>query len=67
MSQFLVFTENNSFRMKFALDSKISELKQIIAQKFNFKDQNNFCIFLEKSGFIDDNPLLYYYNLINLN
>ena len=38
MSQFLVFTENNSFRMKFALDSKISELKQIIAQKFNFKD-----------------------------
>ena len=55
MSQFLVFTENNSFRMKFALDSKISELKQIIAQKFNFKDENNFCIFLEKSGFIDVN------------
>ena len=57
MSEFLICTENNSFRMEFGLDRKISELKQVISQKFNFLNQSNFYIFLEKSGFIDINLL----------
>ena len=57
MSEFKIYSGDNSFRMKFALDSTISELKQIISQKFNLTNSNNFFIFLEKSGFIDINPL----------
>ena len=55
MSEFTIFNEDRKFTMKFALDTKISELKQIISEKFNFQ-KNNFFIFLEKSGFIDINP-----------
>ena len=55
MSEFLIHTENNNFKMKFALDTKISELKQVVSQKFNFTNQTNFYLFLEKSGFIDIN------------
>ena len=56
MSEFKIFNEDNSFKMKFALDSTISELKQVISEKFRINNLNNFFVFLEKSGFIDINP-----------
>ena len=56
MSEFKIFNEDNSFKMKFALDSTISELKQVISEKFRINNINNFFVFLEKSGFIDINP-----------
>ena len=56
MSEFLIFNNNNNFKIKFSLDTKISEVKKIIFEKFNFSGQDNFYIFLEKSGFIDINP-----------
>ena len=58
MSEFTIFYEDRKFTMKFALDTKLSELKQIISEKFNFQNINNFFIFLEKSCFIDINPKL---------
>ena len=58
MSEFTIFYEDRKFTMKFALDTKLSELKQIISEKFNFQNINNFFIFLEKSCFIDINPTL---------
>ena len=56
MSEFKIFNEDNSFKMKFALDSTISELKQVISEKFRINNINNFFVFLEKCGFIDINP-----------
>ena len=56
MSEFKIFNEDNSFKMKFALDSTISELKQVISEKFRINNINNFFVFLEKSGFIDIIP-----------
>ena len=55
MSEFIIFYKNNNFKIKFSLDTKISELKKIISEKFNLQSQDNFYIFLEKSGFIDIN------------
>ena len=56
MSEFTIFNEDRNFTMKFSLDTKISELKQNISEKFNFQNINNFFLFLEKSCFIDINP-----------
>ena len=56
MSEFKIFNEDNSFKMKFALDSTMSELKQVISEKFRINNINNFFVFLEKSGFIDIIP-----------
>ena len=57
MNEFNINTWNNNFKMAFSLETKISELKQAISQKCNSTNQTNFYIFLEKSGFIDDNLL----------
>ena len=55
MSEFRIFYEDNSFKMKFALDTTIIELKQVISQRFNLTSLNNIFIYLEKSCFIDIN------------
>ena len=56
MCEFSIFDGSTSFKMKFALDTTISELKQVISQRFNITNPNNFFVFLEKSCFIDINP-----------
>ena len=56
MVEFIIFNENDKFKMKFELKTTISELKQVISQKWNLSDKFN--IFLEKYGFIDINPTL---------
>ena len=55
MSEFRIFYEDNSFKMKFALDTTIIELRQVISQRFNLTSLNNIFIYLEKSCFIDIN------------
>ena len=64
---FIFYYEHNTFRMKFALDSTILELKQVISERFNLQNINNFYIFLEKSGFIDINPSSLNSSLSSLN
>ena len=56
MVEFIIFNEKDKFKMKFELKTTISELKQVISQKWNLSD--TFNIFLEKYGFIDINPTL---------
>ena len=56
MSEFLIFNDNDRFKMKFSLNTSIGELKKIISQKLKLIDITKFNIFLEKSGFIDINP-----------
>ena len=55
MSEFIFYYESNIFKMKFALDSTILELKQVISQRFNLSNLDNFHIYLEKIGFLDIN------------
>ena len=56
MAEFIIFNDNDKFKMKFDLNTTISELKQVISQKLNLS--NNYNCFLEKYGFIDINPSL---------
>ena len=56
MSEFLIFNDNDRFKMKFSSDTTVTELKQVISQRLNLQDITKFNIFLEKSGFIDINP-----------
>ena len=56
MNDFSIFDGSTNFKMKFALDTTISELKQVISQRFNISNPNHFYVFLEKSCFIDINP-----------
>ena len=58
MSEFLIFNDNDKCKMKFSLDTKTFELKQVISQRLNLTDITKFNIFLEKTGFIDINPTL---------
>ena len=58
MSEFLIFNDNDKFKMKFSLDTKTFELKQVISQRLNLTDITKFNVFLEKTGFIDKNPTL---------
>ena len=53
MSEFIIFNENEKFKMKFSLETTILELKQVILQRLNLSDISEFNVFLEKSGFID--------------
>ena len=65
MAEFIIFNDNDKFKMKFDLNTTISELKQVISQKLNLS--NNYNCFLEKYGFIDINPSLLNSKLSSLN
>ena len=56
MAEFIIFNENEKFKMKFSLDSTISELKKVISQRLNLADLTKFNLFLEKTGFLDITP-----------
>ena len=56
MAEFIIFNENEKFKMKFSLDSTISELKKVISQRLNLADLTKFNLFLEKRGFLDITP-----------
>ena len=55
MNEFLIFNGNDKFKINFSLDSTVEEFKKVIAERTNLSDINKFNIFLEKTGFIDNN------------
>ena len=55
MNEFAIFNGNDKFKMNFSLDTTVEDFKKAIAEKTNLSDVNKFNIFLEKTGFIDNN------------
>ena len=58
MIKFIIFNNDNKYKIKFDSDSTISEAKKVIFEKLNLSNINDYNLFLEKYGFIDINPSL---------
>ena len=58
MTEFIIFNNDNKYKIKLDLNTTISEAKKIISEKLKLSNINEYNFFLEKYGFIDTNPSL---------